>query len=111
MVGQMKQKDLIFDVGLHRGEDTNFCLQKGFRVVAMEADPEHAAFCRTRFRAAIEHGKLTIIEGAIVDFDSTKETKGKVAFYKNEGNSVWGTVCTDWAERNRGLGTSNKLIE
>ena len=34
-----KQDDLIFDVGLHRGEDTEFYLKKGFRVVAFEANP------------------------------------------------------------------------
>ncbi|MEI6390568.1 MAG: FkbM family methyltransferase [Verrucomicrobiota bacterium] len=107
----MKQKDLIFDVGLHRGEDTDFYLRKGFRVLAFEADPENAAFCRTRFREAILRGQLTIIEGAIVDYAQANATKSKVAFYKNEANSVWGTVCTDWADRNRSLGTSNKLIE
>ena len=34
------QKDLIYDVGFHRGEDTEFYLAKGFKVVAIEAHPE-----------------------------------------------------------------------
>ena len=33
-----KHADLIYDVGMHRGEDTAFYLRKGFRVVAVEAD-------------------------------------------------------------------------
>lgn len=32
--------NLIYDVGLHRGEDTDFYLKKGFHVVALEANPE-----------------------------------------------------------------------
>src|SRR5689334_1966183 len=107
----MKQKDLIFDVGLHRGEDTDFYLRKGFRVVAFEADPENTAFCRIRFGDSIQRGQLKIIEGAIVDGANTKPHLKKVAFFTNESNSVWGTVCTEWAERNRRLGTSDKVIE
>ncbi|MGH7791057.1 MAG: FkbM family methyltransferase, partial [Thermodesulfobacteriota bacterium] len=32
-------------------------------------------------------------------------------FYKNEQDSVWGTACPNWAERNKRLGTSSRLIE
>jgi hypothetical protein len=31
--------DLIYDLGMHRGGDTQFYLEKGFRVVAVEANP------------------------------------------------------------------------
>jgi len=34
--------DLIFDIGAHIGADTAFYLQKGFKVVAVEAYPPHA---------------------------------------------------------------------
>jgi hypothetical protein len=30
---------LVFDIGCHRGEDSDFYLQKGFRIVAVEANP------------------------------------------------------------------------
>lgn len=32
-------RDLIFDIGANNGDDTAFYLKKGFRVVAIEADP------------------------------------------------------------------------
>ena len=32
--------NLIFDLGMHRGEDTELYLKKGFRVVAVDADAE-----------------------------------------------------------------------
>jgi hypothetical protein len=31
--------DLIFDIGAHRGEDTEYYLRRGFRVVAVECEP------------------------------------------------------------------------
>jgi hypothetical protein len=30
--------ELIYDIGMHEGEDSKFYLLKGFRVVAVEAD-------------------------------------------------------------------------
>jgi FkbM family methyltransferase len=111
MVMAMQAKDLIFDVGLHRGEDTDFYLRKGFRVVAFEADPDHVAFCRQRFHEPIEKGQLTIVQGAIIDPDAIRAGRKKVSFYKNETVSVFGTVCDDWVERNEKLGLPSKLIE
>jgi FkbM family methyltransferase len=107
----MKQSDLIFDVGLHRGEDTDFYLRKGFRVVAFEADPDHVSFCRERFKESIQQGRLTIVEGAIVDPATLGQGPKRVSFYKNEGVSVWGTVRADWVARNEKFGASSRLIE
>jgi len=62
-----KNNKRIYDVGLHRGQDTDFYLKKGFNVVAFEANPENAAFCRDQFKTAIDDGRQTIIEGAIAE--------------------------------------------
>ena len=48
-----KHLDLIYDVGMHKGEDTDYYLQKGFRVVAFEANPDLVNLCRTRFANAM----------------------------------------------------------
>jgi len=71
--------NLIYDVGLHRGEDTDFYLKKGFDVVALEANPELIAQCKLRFQDAIAHGRLRIIEGAIAPTSAGE----KVTFYRN----------------------------
>ena len=39
MVATKTVDDLIFDVGFHKGEDTEFYLKKGFPVVAADANP------------------------------------------------------------------------
>lgn len=109
--GTRKHADLIYDIGMHRGEDTEFYLRKGFRVVAIEADPDLASACRERFREFIERGQLSIVQGAIVEEAAAEGGPAKIPFFKNDEHSVWGTVHAEWAERNRKLGTSSVRIE
>ncbi|MFM9903210.1 MAG: FkbM family methyltransferase [Pyrinomonadaceae bacterium] len=105
-----KDPNLIFDVGLHRGQDSDYYLKKGFRVVAFEADPENAAFCRERFAAEIGDGRLTIIEGAITEELLPNGEAGTVRFFRNEDHSLWGSTSVDWAVRNNVMGTTHEII-
>lgn len=98
---------VIFDIGMHQGEDTAYYLVRGYRVVGVEADPELFARCRARFQDAIAAGRLFLHHGAIVE-DDRAET---VRFFKNTRNSVWGTTVRAWAERNAGLGAASVEIE
>jgi len=88
--------DLIYDVGMHRGEDTAYYLAKGFDVVAFEADPALVEHCRARFAREIADGRLRIVEGAIVDAPGDG---GTVRFFKHESLSMWGTTDSEWAGR------------
>lgn len=99
-------EQLIYDVGLHKGEDTDFYLKKGYRVVAFEANPGLIEFCRSRFEKEIRAGQLHIVEGAIAPQTST----GKVTFYLNKNASVWGTIDNAWVERNAAWGTDSEEI-
>lgn len=105
-----KDPGLIYDVGLHHGQDTDFYLKKGYRVVAFEADPANAAFCQLRFAAEIADGRLTIVEGAITENTSSNGHRGKVKFYRNADHSLWGSTSEDWAMRNEVMGTTNEII-
>ena len=80
---------------MHLGEDTEFYLNKGYSVIAFEADPDHVNFCKNKFREHIDNKRLVIVEGAIVISD-----KSKISFYKNINVSVWGTVHKKWYKRN-----------
>lgn len=102
-----KHADLIFDLGLHKGEDTGFYLAKGFRVVAFEADPELVAQCKQLFAKEIAEGRLTIVEGAIVDSPAEGDT---ITFYKNPSVTVWGTVDPAWRDRNERAGWKSEEI-
>lgn len=105
-----KQSDLIYDVGLHRGQDTDYYLKKGYRVIAFEANPENAEFCREFFAEAIADGRLIIVEGAIID-RRLKKKPLKTKFYRNLNSSLWGSTCDEWAYRNEVMGTTNEIIE
>jgi len=94
------QNDLIFDVGMHRGEDSWIYLNKGFRVVAFEADPDLVQKCKEQFPDELASGQLTIVEGAIIE-DTSQKT---VTFFKNPVATIWGTVNADWAARNERMG-------
>ena len=56
---------LIYDVGMYNGDDTAYYLWRGFRVVAIEANPELVATAANRFRCEIETGYLKILNVGI----------------------------------------------
>jgi FkbM family methyltransferase len=59
------EDDLIYDVGMHNGDDTAYYLHRGYRVLAIEADPDQAEAGRRRFSSAIAAGRLTVLNVAI----------------------------------------------
>lgn len=91
--------DLIFDLGMHKGEDAAFYLAKGFRVVGVEASAELCTSVEDRLGAYVRSGQLTIVNAAIAAED------GPVDFFVNP-NSVWGTTQPEWADRNERLGSA-----
>lgn len=103
--------DLIYDIGLHKGEDTEFYLKKGFRVVAFEANPQLIEHCKTRFKDALDDRRLTLVEGAIVDPQSEAAKRGTVSFHVCSDRTIWGTVNDAWMERNKDLGFSSTTID
>ncbi len=92
-------------MGFHKGEDTEFYLAKGFRVVSLEADPKLWAAGCERFAGAIADGRLNLVNRALVDSSQPSE----ITFYQST-NSVWGTIDPLWAERNRRMGAESVAI-
>lgn len=96
--------DLIIDAGMHKGEDTEFYLKKGFRVVGIEANPELCAIAEKKLRRFISNGKLTIINAAIT------EKAEPTLFYTSEHATVWGTTRESWVKRNNKMGVDFREI-
>jgi len=99
------EQTLIYDVGAHIGQDSDFYLRKGFKVVAVEACPDLSCRLRERFRSYEADGRLVLIDAAIA------EQEGEVEFYFNESKSEWGTIRPDWAARNLRLGAPSRKIK
>ena len=91
--GSSDRTGLIYDVGLCDGGDTAFYLAKGFRVVAIEANPALVRSARERFARHITAGWLTIVETAI------GPTTGRVAFDVHTSNPHWSSIVPDRRER------------
>ncbi len=86
------QSDLIFDLGCHEGQDAGFYLQKGFRVVGVEANPNLCASLRECFARPLATGQFTLIEKAVA------ETSGSIEFYAN-ANERQGTGNRQFADQ------------
>jgi FkbM family methyltransferase len=92
------EDDLIYDVGMHRAEDTEFYLAKGFRVVAVEASPDLCQAAAARLRQQVDSGQLTIVHAAVA------ETSGPVDLYLNP-HTEWNTIRPQWSDRNAKIGS------
>ena len=88
-------EDLIYDVGMHNGDDTFHYLACGFRVVAIEANPVLVDKASERFANEIERGRLTII-GAAVGPDT-----GRAPFWVNDDNTQHSSLFEEIGARNQ----------
>lgn len=84
---------LIYDIGMHNGNDTAFYLAGGFRVIAVEADPDLVAAANMRFKAEIEAKRLIILNIAIAENATTAE------FWINEKRSALNSFSRKLAAR------------
>lgn len=102
----MKHANLVIDVGMHRGEDTRFYLDKGFDVVAIEANPSLVAQAEREFEREIDAGRLRIRGVAV-----TEDGDSAVLAIADEA-AEWSTLDQGFAERNRrNSGTRYRHVE
>jgi FkbM family methyltransferase len=95
--------ELIYDIGMHDGADSDFYLRKGFRVVAVEADPKVCLATAEQFPRFLETGQLTIVNRAIAP------TRGAVTFYRSQ-TPGWGTIVDECDADNAARGVSSEPI-
>lgn len=87
------QGDLAYDVGMNNGDDTAYYLSLGYRVVAIEADPDLCARARRRFESALVDGRLTVLNLGITAAPGVSE------FWICEHNRVWNSFDRAIASR------------
>lgn len=87
---------LIFDIGLHLGEDTAYYLQKGFKVVGVDANPDAIGAAIQKFNTAIQSGQLILVNCAVCDFE------GETSFNISE-ESIWSSLHLKVASRNEAV--------
>ena len=65
------RSDLIYDVGLFDGGDTAYYLFRGYRVVAIDANPLAVQRAKLRFSREIEAGRLTLLNVGVAEAPGT----------------------------------------
>ena len=70
---------LIVDLGMSEGNDTDFYLEKGFKVLGIEADSKMVEHLRLRFATAISHGRLKLL-----NFAASSTFGDTVEFFRHE---------------------------
>lgn len=73
----------IFDIGMNNGDDSAHYLSKGYRVIAVEANPILVQRARARFHTEIASGRMVIEPLGICNHP------GRVPFWINEERDVF----------------------
>jgi FkbM family methyltransferase len=100
----MIMSDLIFDVGCNNGDDTDFYLRKGFRVVAIDADRDLCDQVSRRFAAEITTGQCEVIYGAV------GERSGELVEFYVCDRPDWNTCDLAFVERNEKAGVVYRRV-
>ena len=102
----MKQSNLIIDVGMHVGQDTEFYLAKGFDVVAIEANPALVEHAQKRFEPQVASGQLRVLGVAIA------EREGMLPLAVADDVTIWSSLSPRVVERNRDQsGTDYRYVD
>ncbi|MGY6251695.1 FkbM family methyltransferase [Bosea thiooxidans] len=86
-------RNLIFDIGVNHGEDSQFYLAKGFNVVGVEANPILAEENRICQKHHIEAGAFTIENVGVM------AEAGELSFYRNLANDHWSSFFENYGCR------------
>jgi FkbM family methyltransferase len=97
--------DLIYDVGMNIAEGTPYYLAKGFRVVAIEANPSMVKQARDRFSSEIAAGRLTVIHAAVAS------RPGRIRFFVCDTMSAWSTTDLHLVAQQTRAGASFTEVE
>jgi FkbM family methyltransferase len=78
-----RDRDLVFDIGLHNGDAAAYYLDLGYLVAGVEANPLPAAQCTQRFENEIRQGRVKVINAAVL------KEPGEFTFYRNLRDDGW----------------------
>jgi FkbM family methyltransferase len=87
-------RDLVFDIGVNHGEDSDHYLAKGFRVVGVEADPVIAERLRQGFQKQIASGQMAFEHVGLMP------EPGVLPFYRNLDCDHWSSFIESYGCRN-----------
>jgi len=90
---QEMDEKLVFDVGMHRGEDTGYYLLKGFRVIGIDADPSLINLAKKKFAKHYNHRQIELLQFAVCNVDNAD-----FEFYLSV-KSIWNSLDKNISNR------------
>lgn len=90
----LRQRKLIFDLGVNDGSDTEFYLRKGFDVVGVEANPLLHKVAAEKFATYIDRQQLVLLNVGVW------ETSNNLPFFINLDNDHWSSFDPAYGCRN-----------
>jgi FkbM family methyltransferase len=81
---------VIYDFGMNNGDDLEYYLLKGVRVVGVEANERLCSIVRERFSEHIKDGRLTVLNVALTEV----EIDDPLTFYIHKSNHVLSQLPT-----------------
>jgi FkbM family methyltransferase len=109
--GNRTDRDLVFDIGLHNGDDAAYYLDLGYDVVGVDANPLLTAQCTLRFENEIRQGRVRIINAGVL------KKPGEFIFYRNLRDDGWSSFVPqkgkkggEWEELKIPCVTTGQLI-
>jgi FkbM family methyltransferase len=104
--GADANSSFIFDIGMDECQDTDFYLKKGFRVVAVDANPAVCAAAQKRYATEIATEQLTVVNKAI------STTSDPLIFHVCETLSAWSTADRELRDKlvRRGQATFREVV-
>ena len=107
-----RDRELVFDIGLHNGDDAAYYLDLGYVVVGVEANPLLAAQCTLRFENEIRQGRMKVVNAGVL------KEPGEFTFYRNLRDDGWSSFLPEkgkhggeWEELRIPCITTQQLIE
>src|SRR5215204_2189051 len=85
--------NLVYDVGMNDGTDSLHYLQKGYKVVAIEADPTLVEKVKTDLRKYVDDKQLVLVNCGVAGENGTAD------FYINTDNNLWNSFDAEKASR------------
>jgi FkbM family methyltransferase len=98
-------RPIVFDIGMHNGEDTAYYLAKGFCVVSVDANPMLCAAVARRYRDEVTSGRLVILNVGI------GKDSNVMPFYVNLENTEWSSFRPEVASRGHPTTCINVNVE
>jgi FkbM family methyltransferase len=107
-----RDRSLVFDIGLHNGDDSAYYLHLGHRVVGIDANPLLVAQCTRRFENEIQQGRMKVVNAGVL------KEPGEFTFYRNLRDDGWSSFLEEkgkhegeWEELKIPCVTTQQLIE